>query len=645
MIMSGIYAILALLGLGFLIFIHELGHYIMARRVGMKIEVFSIGFGKPLFSWMFQGVKWQLCCLPFGGYVKIFGDQQKDCPDGQQPDPTTFYGKSPLARIKVAVMGPVVNIVFAFILFTVIWLCGGKQEPFARHTNIIGYVDPHSELYNKGVRAGDQITQYNNQEFHGFKDLIYASILKQKNLDIEGYKINYFDQSQESFRYLLKPYLDPRSKNQDIQTIGVMTPASFLMFLQGQGGLDFPFDESPMHHSGIAYGDRIVWANGELVFSLQQLTTIVNEPKTLLTVQRGEQRLLVKVPRLKISDLRLNKYQKSEFEDWRHQIQSKKTVKELMFIPYMTDLHGFVQSSVSFIGEDSEEHTVYDGEEPVLKTGDHIVAVDGESISQEYTLLDALQQKHVKLIVQRGFDPKNLTWKNENERFVHAINSKNLTAAVAAIRDAKAQENFGDLHVLKTVTPVLLSDLPFSSTKKNWFSEEVNLQQARIDKIKDPVLRAQATKLLDKSKQKLVLGLPFADMAVKFNPNPFALFSQVVGETFKTLSSLFTGKLNPKWMSGPIGMVQIIHHGWTVGIQEALFWMAAISLNLGVFNLLPLPVLDGGHICFSCYEWITRKRLKAKTMEKMIIPFVVVLVALFLYVTYQDVVRLIGRFF
>lgn len=98
MMMSFLYILLAILGLGFLVFIHELGHYIMARRVGMRVEAFAIGFGKPIFKWMRKGVEWRLCWLPFGGYVKIAGMQKEndvepsDIPDG-------FFGKKPWARI------------------------------------------------------------------------------------------------------------------------------------------------------------------------------------------------------------------------------------------------------------------------------------------------------------------------------------------------------------------------------------------------------------------------------------------------------------------------------------------------------------------------------------------------------------------
>ena len=71
--MTIIYFILAALALGVLVFIHELGHYFIAKKTGMTVEVFSIGFGKPFLKWRWHNVDWQLCWLPFGGYVKIAG--------------------------------------------------------------------------------------------------------------------------------------------------------------------------------------------------------------------------------------------------------------------------------------------------------------------------------------------------------------------------------------------------------------------------------------------------------------------------------------------------------------------------------------------------------------------------------------------
>ncbi len=138
---SFFYAILALVGLGVLIFVHELAHYFMALRVGMKVEVFSIGFGKPLIVWKWQGVKWQLAMLPFGGYVRIAGMETKG---GVEPYKISggFFAKTPFARIQVALAGPVANLVLGFLIFTLIWTCGGRIKSFSEHTNIVGWVDP-----------------------------------------------------------------------------------------------------------------------------------------------------------------------------------------------------------------------------------------------------------------------------------------------------------------------------------------------------------------------------------------------------------------------------------------------------------------------------------------------------------------------
>ena len=119
---------LALIGLGLLVLVHEIGHFIMARRVGMRVEIFGIGFGRPLFSFFRNGVRFNICWIPFGGYVKIAGMESKKgeplytAPDG-------FFAKSPAARIKVALCGPLANILFAITAFFLIWATGGRAKP------------------------------------------------------------------------------------------------------------------------------------------------------------------------------------------------------------------------------------------------------------------------------------------------------------------------------------------------------------------------------------------------------------------------------------------------------------------------------------------------------------------------------------
>jgi regulator of sigma E protease len=91
--------------------------------------------------------------------------------------------------------------------------------------------------------------------------------------------------------------------------------------------------------------------------------------------------------------------------------------------------------------------------------------------------------------------------------------------------------------------------------------------------------------------------------------------------------------------------VQVVQRNWTLGVKEALFWLGAISLNLGILNLLPIPVLDGGAIVISLFEIITRKKIHPKTLEKIILPFALLLIIFFVYLTFQDISRIFGGFF
>jgi regulator of sigma E protease len=139
MIVSILYIILAILGLSFLIFIHELGHYYVARRLGMRVETFSIGFGKPIYSWYKDGVRWQIGWLLFGGYVKIAGMETQDARDIYDVQ-DGFFGKKPLDRIKVALAGPLVNIAFALVAFTLLWSIGGREKNFSDFTHKLGSI-------------------------------------------------------------------------------------------------------------------------------------------------------------------------------------------------------------------------------------------------------------------------------------------------------------------------------------------------------------------------------------------------------------------------------------------------------------------------------------------------------------------------
>ena len=104
-----------------------------AKKCKMSVDVFSIGFGKPIRSWESDGVKWQIGSLPFGGYVKI-----RDL-DSSDPAFATLENR-PLAKIIVSLAGPAANLILCFLLFALIWSFGGRFKPFNEVTSTVAYI-------------------------------------------------------------------------------------------------------------------------------------------------------------------------------------------------------------------------------------------------------------------------------------------------------------------------------------------------------------------------------------------------------------------------------------------------------------------------------------------------------------------------
>lgn len=653
MIVSILYVILAILGLSFLIFIHELGHYYMARRLGMRVETFSIGFGKPIHSWMRDGVKWQIGWLLFGGYVKIAGmdAQDQDIYDVKEG----FFGKSPFARIKVAFAGPFANLVFALLAFVLLWSLGGREKNFNDYTHKIGWIDPKSELYAKGIRSGDEIQAYGSEPFEASKDHLYGPMTADGDLEIKGNRVNPDTGEKIPFSYAVKPYSHPNATDKDVLTAGILQSASYLIYDRLPNGQENPLPEgSPMEKSGIAYGDRIVWVDGERIYSMQQLTHVLNDSRVLATIRRGPNILLRRIPRVRAEELKFDIEFREELIDWQFEAGLNGTkIQKLYTIPYNLNNEGVIESPVRFIDYEKEEeafpkHPFSELEMP-LEPGDKIIAIGGLPVNYSYEILADLQTRHINIIIQRNPELAQVSsWQDADSIFDREINSGDLNRLIAQIGTTPEPSvlSAGDLYLLEPIEPKMRSEFKLSPESQALLATEIEAHRKEIENIDDPEKRALALHQFENWDKQLLLGIPtIRDRKVEYNPGPFALFGKVLEEIGHTLKALFTGSLNPKWMSGPVGIVQVVHTQSMVSLKESLYWLGAISLNLGALNLLPLPVLDGGTICFSFYEMLTGKRLKAKTMEKLIIPFAILLIGFLLFLTYHDVTRLFKGLF
>jgi regulator of sigma E protease len=158
--------------LGVLVFVHELGHYLAARWRGVRVETFSIGFGRALTSWTDRhGTVWKLAWLPLGGYVKLHGqerpqDVSDDVKAGWIPG-ETFHDKSVLSRAIVVAAGPVANFLLAMVAFAALFIAIGKPVTMA----VVADVLPNSAAARAGLVVNDRIVSIGGQDIKTFEDL------------------------------------------------------------------------------------------------------------------------------------------------------------------------------------------------------------------------------------------------------------------------------------------------------------------------------------------------------------------------------------------------------------------------------------------------------------------------------------------
>lgn len=281
-----VYTVLAALFLfGITVFVHEFGHFIVARKCGLVVKTFSIGFGRAVIQWEKDGILYKVGCLPFGGYVSLpqldpegMERIQGDASSGKYPD------VSPWKKIAVAVAGPLGNIMLAALLAVAIWLIPGNGAG-AQIRLIIGTVETNSAAYAIGLRPGDEIMAVNGAPVKNWYDFTVESMLKNSDtvaLDLRNAGVEC---------HLDIPVVKLDSGEWIMEGVEPAIPCLFGSVTKG----------SPADRAGIQSGDTALTFNGTPVLGWENFTELVqaSEPgvPAALTVERkGETLVLSIVP-------------------------------------------------------------------------------------------------------------------------------------------------------------------------------------------------------------------------------------------------------------------------------------------------------------------------------------------------------------
>jgi regulator of sigma E protease len=273
--------------LGVLIFVHELGHFLMARRIGVRVITFSLGFGPKLVNVKRGDTEYCISAIPLGGYVKMAGENPEDSRTGA---PDEFLSKGKWQRFQVLVMGPIMNLVLAVIVMALVLYQGARVPAYEQQAVVIGAFSENSVAAKAGLKSGDLIVSVDGKPVASWDQFLMAIVPKAKREVALG-----FIRDGKSGQITLVP--DGQGKY-ELGDIGVQ-PAVHPVIVDFSPG-------SPAEQAGLKNGDIVLAAGGQEKVSRERLVEIIkaNDGKPVpLTVLRGNTILALSVTPKKVDGL------------------------------------------------------------------------------------------------------------------------------------------------------------------------------------------------------------------------------------------------------------------------------------------------------------------------------------------------------
>ena len=282
-----IYLAAVALVLGVLVFVHEFGHYAVAKLCGVRVEVFSLGFGKRLWGFRKGDTDYRISLLPLGGYVKMAGENPMETHTG---DPGEFTSHPRWQRFLIAIAGPVMNIILAIVVLTAVFMVRFEYPAFWKKSSPVAWVEADSPAATAGIRPGDHIYKLDGMENPTWEQLEYKIALNPKQ------PLNVVLQRNGQ---LVDTVLVPKASGPDeIGYAGMIGEAPVLVAAVEPN--------TPAQQAGIQHGDQLLSVNGSPIVAVPQLSKSLEQTKDApvdLAIVRAGKRLDLRItPQLMASD-------------------------------------------------------------------------------------------------------------------------------------------------------------------------------------------------------------------------------------------------------------------------------------------------------------------------------------------------------
>jgi regulator of sigma E protease len=550
-----------------LVFIHEFGHFIVAKACGVHVTVFSFGFGKRLIGMEIGGTDYRVSMLPFGGYVKMagadpFGMGEED--DDILDDPSRAFLRKPVwQRLLVVAAGPAFNLALPLVVFTIL-LMAGEPQPAA----VVGGIQRESVLLELGMKPGDQISEVDGVPVQTWGQMARA---------VEAWEPGAHWLTLESLGQQRQVEVDWRD--------GGEATALGLSFLRPStiAGVDDPL--SPAGVAGIETGDQILRVAGEPVDDWVEMATALSRSETAVEIVLSREGVEQTVGLQRASDtwrLRSNGGRRDAAESW-----------------------GLVPATI-FVGSvgptvDKDTTDFFAGCRPEvsrppapayqagLTAGDRFFRLDGQAVESWGDVLNGVGGT-------MDGDGATATARPIQVELIRAGELIQLSLTPTVIKDTNAMGRYYHRPVLGVVRMGGFVDGPTTRVYHN-----------------------------------------FSDAVGRAATETWMITGYIVEQIGKLVTG---GAAIQRSLGGPVEMVRQASQAAEKGLFAWARLMGMLSISLGIINLLPVPVLDGGQFLFYAIEGLRGRPLSLAIREKAQQIGVLFLVMLMLSVLVFDLRRL-----